>query len=369
MIGDPLLQRGQLGLVAADQVEHVLPGADRTLDAAQRVAVEQPVDPLVRDQQLLGHRGEPLAQGGHLRGDVVRPRGDRLVGVAGGQLAEPGQHGDHPGPDQAEGGDDLQLLDVLGQVTGGHALVHVLVAGEGVELLDPGLDVVPGDPLPGGDAGQVDRVDHCLVRGEDRRRVVAAQVHAEIVLGGEHGEPEPPLGDDLALRAPRCPASPARRSGWPARCRSCARCRGLVDARLLPVRRGEFDGGRRPLLIHPGSDVGAEERAGQGDPADPGVRPCAGQVEIGPVADHAEHPAAAADQPPLGDRGRSRRGPPPPRSRRRTPGRRSPRRSPACPGSSPRPAPLPRPRRRSTPARAGRPGCRSRRRTAARRAG
>ena len=33
------------------------------------------------------------------------------------------------------------------------------VGGQGVELLDPGLHVVPGHPLPGGDRGQVDRGD------------------------------------------------------------------------------------------------------------------------------------------------------------------------------------------------------------------
>ena len=65
--------------------------------------------------------------------------------------------------DQPERGADLQLLDVLGQVARGHPLVDVLVAGEGAELLDPRLHVVPGDPLAGGDAVEVDLVDDRLV--------------------------------------------------------------------------------------------------------------------------------------------------------------------------------------------------------------
>ena len=44
---------------------------------------------------------------------------------------------------------DLELLDVLGQVARRHALVDVLVAGEGGELLDAGLDVVAGAAAPG----------------------------------------------------------------------------------------------------------------------------------------------------------------------------------------------------------------------------
>ena len=83
--------------------------------------------------------------------------------------------------------------------------MHVLVAGQRVELLDPRLDVVPGDLLPLGHAGQVDPIEHRPVRGEHRLRIVAGQVDPEIVLGGQHGEPEPAFGDDLALRGPDFP--------------------------------------------------------------------------------------------------------------------------------------------------------------------
>ena len=64
---------------------------------------------------------------------------------------------------QLERGADLQLLDVLGEVARGHRLVDVLVPGQRGELLDARLHVVPGDPLAGRDAGQVDLVQHRLV--------------------------------------------------------------------------------------------------------------------------------------------------------------------------------------------------------------
>ena len=40
------------------------------------------------------------------------------------------------------------------------------MAGQRVELLDAGLDVVPGDPFAGGDGGQVDVLDDPLVVAE-----------------------------------------------------------------------------------------------------------------------------------------------------------------------------------------------------------
>ena len=40
--------------------------------------------------------------------------------------------------------------------------MHLLEAGKRIELLDPRLDVMPGDLLPLGDARQVDLVDDRL---------------------------------------------------------------------------------------------------------------------------------------------------------------------------------------------------------------
>ena len=58
--GDPPLELGKAIEVTVEQVEHILCRAHRTLDAAQRVAVDQRTQPLQRDKHLLRGRGEPL---------------------------------------------------------------------------------------------------------------------------------------------------------------------------------------------------------------------------------------------------------------------------------------------------------------------
>ncbi len=76
--------------------------------------------------------------------------------------------------------------------------MDVLVPGEGVELLDPGLHIVPGDLLALGDRGQVDLVEHPLVVGEGG----VGHLDAEVLLGPQHGEPELTLQLHLLLGGP-----------------------------------------------------------------------------------------------------------------------------------------------------------------------
>ena len=76
--------------------------------------------------------------------------------------------------------------------------MDVLVAGERGELLDPRLDVVPGDPLAGRDGVEVDLLDDGLVGLHDAVR----HLDPEVALRLEHGDPELPLEDDLVLRRP-----------------------------------------------------------------------------------------------------------------------------------------------------------------------
>ena len=108
----------------------------------------------------------------------MRATGHHQRLVLGREPAEPGQRGDDPGAEQPERGADLELLDVLGEVARGHPLVDVLVAGEGAELLDARLHVVPGDPLAGGDAVEVDLVDDRLVVLDDAVGHLDAEVAA-----------------------------------------------------------------------------------------------------------------------------------------------------------------------------------------------
>ncbi len=89
------LQLSQFRRVAAEQVEHVLRGAHRALDSAQRVAVDQLAQSSQRDQGLLRGRGEPFAQRGGLRGDVVTAAGHHQVAVGRRAFGQPGDHG-HP---------------------------------------------------------------------------------------------------------------------------------------------------------------------------------------------------------------------------------------------------------------------------------
>ena len=118
--------------------------------------------------------------------------------MLGGQPCQPGQGGDGAVAQQRQRLPDLELLDVLGQVAGGHPLVDVLVPGQRAELLDPRLHVVPGDPLARGDRVEVDLVDDVLVGLDD----AVGYVDPEVALGLEHRDPELPLEHDLVLRRP-----------------------------------------------------------------------------------------------------------------------------------------------------------------------
>jgi hypothetical protein len=103
----------------------------------------------VRDEQLVGGGGEALAERRGLAATLwLRP----AIASSSCSAARPGQPGeqrDGAVADVLQRQPDLQLLDVLGEVAAGHALVDVLVPGQRAELLDARLDVVAGDALAG----------------------------------------------------------------------------------------------------------------------------------------------------------------------------------------------------------------------------
>ena len=126
----------------------------------------------------------------------------RQLGVLCGAAGQPGEDGDRAVAHVFERQPDLQLFDVLGEVAAGHALVDVLVPGERAELLDPRLDVVAGDAFAGGDGGEVDCSDATVDDALVVRDHAVGHGDAEVALGGEHGDPQPPLQHHLGLRRP-----------------------------------------------------------------------------------------------------------------------------------------------------------------------
>ena len=209
MSGDASLKFGDPVGVAVEEVEHVLLGADRALDAPQRVGGEQVDQPAVGHQEVLCGVGEALAQRRRLGGDVVAASCHHEVGVLGGEAPQSGEGGDDPVQDQFEATADLELFDVLGEVARRHALVDVLMAGKGAELLDAGLHVVAGDLLAPTDRLEVDLIDHRPVVGDDP----VGEVDTEVPLGLEDSHPELALEHDLALGRPELGHGPTGIAG------------------------------------------------------------------------------------------------------------------------------------------------------------
>ena len=115
-----------------------------------------------------------------------------------GALRKTKERGDALGLDQLQPAVDLQLLDVLGEVAAGHALVEVLMTGQFAELLDARLDVVTGDALAPHDGFQVDLVLHALVALDHAVR----HGNAEIALALQHRDPVFAFEADLAFATP-----------------------------------------------------------------------------------------------------------------------------------------------------------------------
>jgi hypothetical protein len=225
VVGDPALELLH-GCGAAEQVEQVLLGADGPLQPPQRVAVEQVLEPVQSLEQLLTGVREPLAERRGLRSNVVGTPGHDDGAVLGGAFGQDRERSNAPIAHHLEGAADLQLLDVLGEVTRRHALVDVLVTRERAELLDAGLHVVAGDAFTGSDGGEVHAVLDPFVVLDD----ALGKVDAEVPLGAEHGDPQLTLEHDLA--------------GWrPPRGHLVARVAGGEDVRQVG-HHGSWTGGQ-----------------------------------------------------------------------------------------------------------------------------
>jgi hypothetical protein len=92
--GDPRLQRRKPDGVTVEQVEHVLCGTHRPLDAAQRVPVDQRAQSGQGHEELFGRGREPLTQRGGLCGDVVTAPGHHEIAIDHRPLGQSRHHRD-----------------------------------------------------------------------------------------------------------------------------------------------------------------------------------------------------------------------------------------------------------------------------------
>ena len=198
MLGDATLQSIEV-VLGSRQIQHVLGGTHRALNATQRVAAQKILGSINSNQQLIGGRGETLTQGGGLCGNVVGTASHHQATVFLGAHTDAG--GDRNGlvSHELQGAVNLQLLDVFRQVTASHALVDVLVTSQSIELFNPGLDVVPGHAFTRRDRLQVDFINVGLVGGDCFIR----NVDALVLLSLHHGDPQLALQNNLVFGAPQ----------------------------------------------------------------------------------------------------------------------------------------------------------------------
>ena len=155
-----------LGLlpVPVEEVEQILLRSDRTLETSERIVGEGLRQAAVGREELAGGGRESFTQSGGLGGDVVGTPDHERVSILHCPVGKPGQNRHRLIPDDLQGPSDDHLLHVLGHITGREAPVYVLVACQRAELVDAGLDVVPGHLLPGADRFQIDHLDDGPVR-------------------------------------------------------------------------------------------------------------------------------------------------------------------------------------------------------------
>ena len=193
-----MLELAGFGGVAIEQADLVHASADSAFEAAGRVGVDEVLQIAEAEQEFLAKHGKPFAEGGGLGGDVVGAGRERDIAGLGGALGEGDEGGDGFVADDVEGAEDLQLLDVLGEVTAGHAFVDVLMTGEVAELLDTSFHIVAGDALALHDGSHVDLFQNGFV-GFDH---AFWHVLAEVALGFEHGHPVLAFEADFAFGGP-----------------------------------------------------------------------------------------------------------------------------------------------------------------------
>ena len=184
--------------VAVKERELVELRADRTLDSAHGVGVEQRLHVFDCPQKVLSELREPLAESRQLRDYVVRACRENLAFVRIRLLRQKVQGGDRLCADDFQRLVALQLLDAFGEVAACHTLVNVLEARELAEFLDARLDVVARDFLALVYFVYAYVVFDAFV-GVD---CLLRNVEPELLLSFHNGNPQVAFEEDFSLRAP-----------------------------------------------------------------------------------------------------------------------------------------------------------------------
>ena len=104
-------------------------GADRTLDATQRIALDQLAQSTMSEQQFFAEVRETLADRRGLCGHVVAASGEHDVCCLFHATRQTRECRQDAITYQTHCRQHLELFDVLGKISRRHALVDVLVAG------------------------------------------------------------------------------------------------------------------------------------------------------------------------------------------------------------------------------------------------
>ena len=195
VLQDPGLQVRDLVGAAAQEGELVKLGADGALEPANRVPRDEVLEAAEGEEEFLAEHREALAKRGRLGGHIVRATGDHQVAELVRSPADGKKRRRGLCLDELQALEDLQLLDVLGEVPAGQPQVDELPLRQLRELLDAGLDVVEGHALPARDGTQVDVALDALVVLDG----VRGNRDAEVLLGLHHRDPEVALEADAPV--------------------------------------------------------------------------------------------------------------------------------------------------------------------------
>lgn len=113
---DAAFEVGNLGGVAIEEGDGVHLGSDGSFESADLVVGDEVFERGVSAVEFFAEHRDALAEGGGLGGDVVGAGGDDEVLPLVGALAKAGKGGDGFVTDDEEGAEDLELLDVLGEI-------------------------------------------------------------------------------------------------------------------------------------------------------------------------------------------------------------------------------------------------------------